>query len=856
MVDPSTPSQSIEERKDLGTDDAAIWAYWTGQEAIAEKEERKWIKRSREIVKRYRDERPESENSSHKFNILWANVQTLKPTLYGRTPKPDVERRFKDNATPCARYAATLMQECLSFSVGAFSFDAIMKAVVEDRLLPGRGVARVLYVPHFGEPDAEQADEGQDESAPDKAQTNPDGNDPGAAPEIIDGDGDEGEGEESDDGEQVREAVRPVIYEEVIAKYVFWEDYREGPARQWDEVPWTRYRSYMTRSELGERFGKKKAKLVELDYTPKSAGSAAKEDPPPDLYKKAIVHEYWDKSKKEVVWLAPGTPDLILDSKDDPLELTDFFPSPDPLLATTTNDKRIPVPDYAEYQDQARELDKLTGRIDVLTKALKMAGVYAGENKQVLQQLFDEGTENKLIPVGDLTRWAEGGGLKGFIEWLPIDQIAATLIQLYNARDRVKAVLYELTGIGDILRGMTEPDETLGAQELKAVFATRRITPQQKDVARFARDLIRLMGGIVAAHFSEKTISMITGYPQLAPVPPLPPRPTPPPMPTPMPGLPAPMLGGGVPPQMPGAPPRPPMNMPPPQSTGAAMPAPGGVPPGPSGNGAMPPGMPPHPPLPMGGPPQAPGPMAGAPPSMPGQPTASPPPPPPDPQQVAYQQAEAQWQAMAKQVQAITQANQKKQQEFSQACALIKADGVHGFKIDIETDSTIAPDEQAEKKARTEFIGAFVPLMEQLIPVAQGNPAIADLAKEIALFGVRGFPVARSLEESIGKAFDAIAKMPPPQPKGPQAKAGDSPQALAVKQQDIQSKERIADQKAQTERESTAVEARGDELELQAKREDDQGKLALSVMDTSHRNAISGARLTHVEGRPEPGPVQ
>ncbi len=292
-----------------------------------------------------------------------------------------------------------------------------------------------------------------------------------------------------------------------------------------------RYRSYLTRDELTKRFGRAKAQKVTLDYTPEGHidSNDDKAKAPPDLFKKAVVHEYWDRSSRSVIWLAPGTPELILDEKDDPLGLPEFFPNPDPLLATTTTDKRIPVPDYVQYQDQARELDKITARIDRLTRALKVSGVYPGEEKQVLSQLIDEGTENRLIPVHDWQNWSDKGGTTGIIQWVPIQQIAETLIQLYNARDRVKAILYELTGIGDIMRGMTEPDETLGAQELKAVFATRRITPQQKRVAEFARDLLRLMGGIIAGHFSDKTISMITGFPQLAPVPPTPPRPQAPP---------------------------------------------------------------------------------------------------------------------------------------------------------------------------------------------------------------------------------------------------------------------------------------------------------------------------------------
>ena len=424
MVDATAAvGDRIETREDLDPGEAGIFAYWQMQEAIAEKEEKKWAKRAREIVKRYRDERPESTQGTHRFNILWSNVQTLLPTLYGRTPKPDVERRFRD-ADPVARLASTLLERALAYTVDSHDFDCVMESVVEDRLLPGRGVARVLYIPHFGDeipPDDEKDDKEAVADQDDEFQAQEEEG------TILDNAGDDNE-----------EKVREVVFEEVKADYVFWEDYREGPARKWTEVPWVRYQSYLTRDELTKRFGKKKGKEVNLDYTPKGTPEHAKDEPPPDLFKKAIVREYWDKVKKEVVWIAPGTPDMVLDTQDDPLKLPDFFANPDPLLSTSTNDKRIPVPDYIEYQDQARELDRLTARIDRLTRALKVSGVYAGDEKQTLQQLIDEGTENKLIPVGDVQSWTDKGGMKGIIEWLPIQQIAETLIQLYNARDRVR----------------------------------------------------------------------------------------------------------------------------------------------------------------------------------------------------------------------------------------------------------------------------------------------------------------------------------------------------------------------------------------------------------------------------------
>jgi hypothetical protein len=654
----------------------------------------------------------------------------------------------------------------------------------------------VLYVPHFGDEIKEPGKEDDDGEDNEEFEADED------AASTVDNPGDEDEDEdESEDGKK-KAADREVDYEEVIASYVFWEDYREGAARKWREVPWVRYRSYLTREELIERFGKEKGGKVNLDYSPKGYGSETTKDVPPlDIYKKAIVHEVWDKIKLEAVWYAPGTPDLILDTRADPLKLPDFFPNPDPLRSTTTNDKRTPVADYSEYQDQARELDTLTARIDRLTRALKVSGVYAGEEKQVLQQLVDEGTENRLIPVGDAMAWADKGGLSKIIEWMPIQQVAETLIQLYNARDRVKAVLYELTGIGDIMRGMTEPDETLGAQELKANFSTRRITPQQKKVAKFARNLLRLMASVVAEHFQAKTISMITGYPQLAPVPPVPPRPMQPQLPPPM--QPA-MIGG------------------------AAQPA------APSPPGAGPPAAVPN------------GPAAGGPPGQPGAPPA----PPPNPAMQAYQQQMAQWQQAAQAAQAVQQQNQQLQQQFDAAVALIKSDGVHGFRIDIEADSTIAPDEQAEKTSRVEFMEKFVPFLEQIVPLSQGNPAAAEMAEQMTLFVMRGFRVARPLEETVTKFFASLSKMPPPPPKGGGKASGvDSPADLALRAKEQTDKDSIERQKLALQQEQFTESEATKRMQVLTQEKNQHDRLGLDVAHMAKSDALAGARLTHIETR-------
>jgi len=115
--------------------------FWLDQIKTAEDSFDKFFERGRKVVERYRDERGALETRRKKFNILWSNVQVLKPALYGRQPKPQVERRYRD-ADPVGRTAAMLLERALEYEVEQNpDFSAAMNGAVEDRLLPGRGVA-------------------------------------------------------------------------------------------------------------------------------------------------------------------------------------------------------------------------------------------------------------------------------------------------------------------------------------------------------------------------------------------------------------------------------------------------------------------------------------------------------------------------------------------------------------------------------------------------------------------------------------------------------------------------------------------------------------------------------------------
>ena len=428
-----------------------------------DREAQKWVDSSKKIVKRYKDERG-SRNLANRYNILWSNVQTLAPSLYNKNPKPNVERRYMSD-DPLGSASSQVLERCLSYFVESGVFHDMMKQIVLDRLLSGRGTSWTRYVPHF-------SDEG--------------------TPSIT-------------DDVTVDPEVPTLLSEEVVNDYVHWEDFGHTWARTWEEVDGVWRVVYFDKEQVTARFGEDAAALVPYDYAPKNS----KGDKVDTIGKKTAIYEIWCKSTKKVYWLNKSTP-AYLDVRGDPLRLKRFFPCPRPLFATLANDSCIPVPDYDEYRDQANELDVITSKIMSLTKALKVAGVY-DSSAEALSRLLAEGVENQLIPVDNWAILAEKGGISGVVSFFPLEQITTALLALYQTRDKTKQDLYEITGISDIIRGASAASETATAQKIKGQFASLRLDAMQGEVSRFMRDVVSIMGEIIAEHFSLETKKQLSG---------------------------------------------------------------------------------------------------------------------------------------------------------------------------------------------------------------------------------------------------------------------------------------------------------------------------------------------------------
>lgn len=445
------------------------------QIAAYDREYAKWEKRVEKIIKRYRDDKLKDTNDTARFNILWSNVQVLVPATFARIPQPDVSRRFRDT-DPVGRVAALILERALDFEIQHYpDYRDTMKQCVLDRFLGGRGTAWVRYEPHFK----------AGEAAGDDLQITEDV-----------------ESEEPD--EQLDYECAPI-------DYVHWKDFGHSVCRTWEENTLVWRWVYMGEEAVTERFGKKVAKQLPYDASPQDP---AKMRDNSDIKKQAKVCELWDKERGVAVWFSKSMK-TIIEERDDPLKLQQFFPCPKPLFATLTNESLIPVPDFTLYQYQANELDVLADRIDGLAKMLQLKGVYDGSADSSLARLFTEGENGTLLPVKNWAAFAEKNGLKGQIDVYDLTPLVKALEAAYTAMEQIKNQIYEIMGIADIVRGSSDPNETLGAQELKGQYASMRLNSMKSDVARFATDILQLKAQIMCSKFNPQTLGAISAVEQL-----------------------------------------------------------------------------------------------------------------------------------------------------------------------------------------------------------------------------------------------------------------------------------------------------------------------------------------------------
>ena len=442
---------------------------WRIEIDAAQKELGGFHTQANKITQRYLDKRDAYGRDESRVNLFWSTMQVLLSMLYARPPKADVSRSWQDYDDDVARVAGTMLQRMLnrSFDDNVSPWDANVRQGIEDWLVVGMGQIWLRY-----EVETEEYE----------------------VPAVFD--------ELGQELSPASQAER-ITNEEAACDYIYWEDFFYSPARTWHEVRWVARRVYMTKDQLEERFGEEIARIVPLsgNTNPKDVNDqTTKFDP----WSKAEVFEIWCKEKRKVYWYAKGC-DVILDVKDDPLQLDGFFPCPKPAIANVTSSNFQPRADYIFAQDQFQELDEINTRITWLTRAAKVVGVY-DKSAEGIQRLFNQGTENQLIPVDNWAMFAERGGVKGQVDFIPIQDVVNAIDHLRQYRQDKVMQIYEVLGISDIMRGSSKASETAAAQQIKAQFGSTRIQLKQFYIAEWITQALRIKAEIICKHFQPETI--------------------------------------------------------------------------------------------------------------------------------------------------------------------------------------------------------------------------------------------------------------------------------------------------------------------------------------------------------------
>ncbi len=470
--------------------------------------------------------------------------------------------------------------------------------------------------------------------------------------------------------------------------FVPWEDFCHSKARHWEEVTWVAFRHRPLVKDAQEAFPE--AKGIKPDSIPEEEKVSGDEQEPEQ---RVTIWEIWDQPTRTTTFVAiDGGNEVVLEENaDDPLSLDGFFPCPRPLMSIRSANTLLPKPEYMLYKRHADELEMVTERTEALADAIKARGGYAGKMSADFGNIL-QSEENTLIPLENVEALVMQGGDLSKLVWMwPIETLAAVLQIMTGRQAQIIQTIYEITGISDILRGVSDPNETASAQQIKASYGGQRIGDRQKEVQRLCRDAVRLGAEVVGKLFEPDTLMKMTG-----------------------------------------------MMMPP--------------------------------------------------------------------------------------------------QEMAAVMQLLRDDLAMSCVIDIETDSTIAPDVMFEQERAAQFAQGMGSFMSAIMPLVQTGA----LPREVAVEVVKGFTQKFDMGRAVEDALDKMGQQPPPQgPSKEQIEAEAKKQELALKDKEITGKLGIEGQKVQIEQQRLMLDA---QTAAKAQQRED-ARFNIDAEGINHQRMMDGERL-------------
>jgi len=482
-------ADSIHSKQQFADTPEGLQRRWELEIASAEENLKDWWKDAEACVDRYLSQKASGvKSTAARLNLYHQNVDTEISVMFGQVPKTDVSREYADPDDDEARVGAEMLERVLNEDCDddGESETEETKESLQDYKIVGLGVARCRY------------ETGPEHVLPGKPAITRPQLDPMGQP-VLD-----------EQGQPAMQVLAPEVpdkvyrpEEKVIFEHVYWKDFLYSPCRSWKKCRWVAFRVEMTRDQLVERFGDI-GKQVPLEARTATKGNKREDDALKDAWSRASVWEIWDKDDRRVLWFVKGFY-AILDVKPDPLGLKRFWPCPKPLFANLTTRKLIPRPSLKISEDLHDEIDELAQRLRNLVKQAKVAWAYNAGFPD-LGRIFEEAEEGEGVAVEGWNTLAEKGGPAGQMQFMPLDEIIKAIQALSTVIQQKIAMLYQVEGLSDIVRGQGLAQQTASEAKLKAGFASTRLQTEQDRIASFATEMARIKAEIVSKHFAETTL--------------------------------------------------------------------------------------------------------------------------------------------------------------------------------------------------------------------------------------------------------------------------------------------------------------------------------------------------------------
>lgn len=463
--DSTEVAAAVEEAPDK-RDKIGYWLKWLKGATTAAK--RHWLD-SRAAYKEYELPGPDGDVNrddapKRGYNIYAESCWTLEPAYYSRTPRTASKRRFgieDEMALTMSLIADRLGQH----NIDEGCFDDGMFGARGDFIHAAKGTTQVVY-----------------------------------------------EAEKDALGNAIEDTQRiylaPTLMDEIV---------HTPQAKTWSEITDIGYKFCLDYDEAekkfntgpdGQKLGKSLPYTTAKDYDDEEPKDAEGQNPGRQL-------EGWEiycKTNKRVYWVSEKYKESFLtDPMPDPYGFKDFFPSPPFIIKNKRRKSLYPTPTWVYLEATANQLHNLYERIFVLISAVERKAIVHGASPELMNAL-NSLRSARYLNAADSADILEKGGINKMIEWVEVKELTGAISECLSLKQDFKDEFSQSFGIPDILRGVSDPEETAAAQAIKSDAGHDRFKTDKKMMVDLARNSAEMMLDLSLKVYSDDKIKRICGH--------------------------------------------------------------------------------------------------------------------------------------------------------------------------------------------------------------------------------------------------------------------------------------------------------------------------------------------------------